>query len=200
MKTSLTTTQITRQNLIDSFWQLYCQKRIEKITVKEICELAGYNRSTFYVYFKDAYEILEEIEEQTITVDDFRKIVIKNLFYGKLFHDHQKKTVLKSILEFFEKNKTYLPVLLGENGDPYFRQKVLKKLTPTVLSIYKKLTPQELLEVSYLMEYQSAAMLSTIAKWYANDKDLPTEQFLELLLAATTNGIQIELSKYRRSI
>ncbi|MBI4857544.1 MAG: TetR/AcrR family transcriptional regulator C-terminal domain-containing protein [Acetobacterium woodii] len=199
MNTTLSATaKITRQNLIDSFWLLYCQKRIEKITVKEICELAGYNRSTFYVYFKDAYEILEEIEEQTITVEDFKKIVIKNLFYGNLFHDHRKKVILKSILEFFEKNKTYLPVLLGENGDPHFRQKVLKKLTPTVLSMYKKLTPQELLEVSYLMEYQSAAMLSTIAKWYANDKDLPTEQFLELLLAATTNGIQIELSKYRR--
>ena len=192
------TAKITRQNLIDSFWLLYCQKRIEKITVKEICDLAGYNRSTFYVYFKDAYEILEEIEEQTITVEDFKKIIIKNLFHGNIFQDHHKKAILKSILEFFEKNKTYLPVLLGEDGDPHFRQKVLKKLTPTVLSIYKKLTPQELLEVGYLMEYQSAAMLSTIAKWYANDKDLPTEQFLELLLAATTNGIQIELSKYRR--
>ena len=199
MNTKLSTTaKITRQNLIDSFWLLYCQKSIEKITVKEICDLAGYNRSTFYVYFRDAYEILEEIEEQTITVEDFKTIVIKNLFYGNLFHTHRKKAILKSVLEFFEKNKTYLPVLLGENGDPHFRQKVLKKLTPTVLSLYKELTPQELAEVSYLMEYQSAAMLSTIAKWYANDKDLPTEQFLELLLAVTTNGVQIELSKFRR--
>ncbi|PKM59955.1 MAG: hypothetical protein CVU99_10640 [Firmicutes bacterium HGW-Firmicutes-4] len=199
MKTTLSNTaKVTRQNLIDAFWLLYCKKSIEKITVKEICDIAGYNRSTFYVYFKDAYEILAEIEEQTITVEDFKSIVIKNLFYGNLFHDHRKKNILKSILEFFEKNKTYLPVLLGENGDPHFRQKVLKKLTPAVLSMYKKLSPQELLEVSYLMEYQSAAMLSMIAKWYANDKDLPTEQFLELLLAVTTNGVQSELSKYRR--
>ena len=113
-------------------------------------------------------------------------------------HHNGDAFILKSILEFFEKNKTYLPVLLGENGDPHFRQKVLKKLTPTVLSMYKELSPQELLEVSYLMEYQSAAMLSMIAKWYANDKDLPTDQFLELLLAVTTNGVQSELSKYRR--
>lgn len=199
MTTTLSNTaKVTRQNLIDAFWLLYCKKSIEKITVKEICDVAGYNRSTFYVYFKDAYEILAEIEEQTITVEDFRRIVIKNLFYGNLFHDHRKKAILKSILEFFEKNKTYLPVLLGENGDPHFRQKVLMKLTPTVLSMYKELSPQELLEVSYLMEYQSAAMLSMIAKWYANDKDLPTDQFLELLLAVTTNGVQCELSKYRR--
>ncbi|MBC3888955.1 hypothetical protein GH810_11585 [Acetobacterium paludosum] len=191
-----TTAQITRQNLIDSFWQLYCKKRIEKISVKEVCDLAGYNRSTFYVYFIDVYEILEEIEEQTITTEDFKKIVIKQLFRGKLSHTDRKKIILKSVLEFFEKNKTNLPVLLGENGDPLFRQKVLQKLTPAVLSMYKKLTPQQLLEVKYLMEYQSAAMLSTISKWYTNDKDMPTAQFLELLLAVTTNGIQTELSKY----
>ena len=123
---------------------------------------------------------------------------MSNLIHDMSGHHNGDAFILKSILEFFEKNKTYLPVLLGENGDPHFRQKVLKKLTPTVLSMYKKLSPLELLEVSYLMEYQSAAMLSMIAKWYANDKDLPTDQFLELLLAVTTNGVQCELSKYRR--
>ena len=40
------TTQ-TKQNLIDAFWALYCEQRIEKITVKEITNKAGYNRGTF---------------------------------------------------------------------------------------------------------------------------------------------------------
>lgn len=189
-------TQITRQNLTDSFWKLYSKKRIEKITVKEVCELAGYNRSTFYVYFKDVYDILEDIETQTITIEDFEKIILKNVFDGNYFNSQEKSFVLRSILEFFEKNKTYLPVLLGENGDPNFRQKVLTKLTPSVLSMYQQLTHEELLKVKYLMEYQSAAILSTISKWYLNGKDLPIEQFLELLIAVTTNGVQNEFSKY----
>ena len=37
----------TRQNLMDAFWELYCEKRIEKITVREITAKAGYNRGTF---------------------------------------------------------------------------------------------------------------------------------------------------------
>jgi Transcriptional regulator len=195
MKNALSTTaKITRQNLVDAFWQLYCKKKIEKITVKEVCDLAGYNRSTFYAYFKDVYEILEEIEEQTISADDFKQIVLKKLFQGEYFHADRKKIVLTSVIDFFEKNRTYLPMLL--NCDPLFRQKLLKKLTPAVLSMYKRLTPQEMMEVKYLMEYQSAAMLSTISKWYTDGKDLPMEQFLELLLSVTTNGIQHELSKY----
>ncbi|URN86257.1 TetR/AcrR family transcriptional regulator [Acetobacterium wieringae] len=128
MNTTLSATAtVTRQNLIDSFWLLYCQKNIEKITVKEICEIAGYNRSTFYVYFNDVYEILEEIEEQTITVEDFRSIVIKNLFYGNLFRDHRKKAILKSILEFFEKKQNLSSGFTGRKRRSPLQAKSLKE-------------------------------------------------------------------------
>ena len=56
----------TKQDLIDAFWALYCQKRIDKITVKEITQKAGYNRSTFYEYFIDIYDVLEQIETAII--------------------------------------------------------------------------------------------------------------------------------------
>lgn len=50
---------LTRENLIEAFWELYKDKPIEKITVKEITNRAGYNRGTFYAYFKDTYEVLK---------------------------------------------------------------------------------------------------------------------------------------------
>jgi len=52
-------TRQTKQNIVDAFWELYCEKRIEKITIKDITIKAGYNRSTFYEYFNDSYEVLE---------------------------------------------------------------------------------------------------------------------------------------------
>ncbi|QHQ63531.1 hypothetical protein Ana3638_24395 [Anaerocolumna sedimenticola] len=186
-------TQITRHNLIDAFWQLYCKKTIEKITVTEVCALAGYNRSTFYVYFKDVYEILDEIENQVITADEFKSIILDQLLNNK-----DKKDLLKQLIQLFENNKNYLPVLLSEKGDPYFRQKLLKKLYPPLISFYPDLTKEEIQEIKYTMEYQSAAMLSTISKWYTNGKDIPLERFLELLFSITTNGIQKEFLKYMK--
>ena len=186
-------TQITRHNLIDAFWQLYCKKTIEKITVTEVCALAGYNRSTFYVYFKDVYEILDEIENQVITADEFKSIILDQLLNNK-----DKKDLLKQLIQLFENNKNYLPVLLSEKGDPYFRQKLLKKLYPALISFYPDLTKEEIQEIKYTMEYQSAAMLSTISKWYTNGIDIPLERFLELLFSITTNGIQKEFLKYMK--
>ena len=40
---------------------------IEKITVKEVSERAEVNRSTFYAYYKDVYDILEQAEEEIIS-------------------------------------------------------------------------------------------------------------------------------------
>ena len=43
-------TEQAKNNLRIAFWSLYAQKPIEKISIKEITELAGYNRGTFYLY------------------------------------------------------------------------------------------------------------------------------------------------------
>ena len=46
--------------------ELYRTKPVEKITVSEITRKAGYNRATFYDYFLDVYDLLEQIEEELI--------------------------------------------------------------------------------------------------------------------------------------
>ena len=56
-------TETTRKNLIDAFWKLYQTKPIERISVREITDIAGYNRGTFYLYFKDVHDVLEQIED-----------------------------------------------------------------------------------------------------------------------------------------
>jgi Transcriptional regulator len=184
---------LTRQNLIDAFWQLYCKKTIEKITVKEVCETAGYNRSTFYVYFKDVYDILEYIEQETITVDEFFEHVYKYMFF-----EVDKKKALRSILQVYDNNEKYLPVLLGENGDIHFRKNLINKIKPVVLSnFFQHLNEKELNQLNYIIEYQTAGVLNLISKWYSNQKDIPIEDMVDILFSVTTNGVLTEMDKYR---
>ena len=49
MKKQPELTAITRKKLIDTYFELV--RKGEKATVGAICELAGYNRCTFYRYF-----------------------------------------------------------------------------------------------------------------------------------------------------
>ncbi len=184
------TSKQTKQNIMDAFWELYTKHRIEQITVSSICSLAGYNRSTFYVYFRDVYDILDEIEKQIITPERFHKIVLSNLKHGA-----DKKKVIAELMDFYEDNSKYFPVLLGEHGDPGFRKKLLKRLAPVVVATLNHPMTENVRKLSYIMEYQSAAVLSMITQWYSNGKDIPIEEFIDLLIAITTNGVQKEIFK-----
>ena len=59
-------TEQTRANLRQAFWELYAERPVEKISVREITDRAGYNRATFYLYYHDVYELLEEIEDMVL--------------------------------------------------------------------------------------------------------------------------------------
>ncbi len=55
----------TREKIIQSVYRKIAEERrpVSKITVREICEEAGINRSTFYAHFMDVYDVVEKVEK-----------------------------------------------------------------------------------------------------------------------------------------
>ena len=43
------------------------KKPVSKVTVREVCEKAGINRSTFYAHFLDVYDVMEQVEKSMAT-------------------------------------------------------------------------------------------------------------------------------------
>lgn len=66
MKKQPKITEKTQKNLIDAFLSLNKEQEIQKITINNICKLANYNRSTFYQYFSDIYELRNFIENSLL--------------------------------------------------------------------------------------------------------------------------------------
>lgn len=57
----------TKKQLEQAFWQLFLQRPIEKITVKQVTTQANLHRSTFYLHYADVYQVLENIEQRLLT-------------------------------------------------------------------------------------------------------------------------------------
>lgn len=70
MKKQPQITEQTKDKLRSAFWTLYSSKPIDKITIKEITDLAGYNRGTFYLYYKDVYDIFASIETELLQASE----------------------------------------------------------------------------------------------------------------------------------
>ena len=54
----------TERGIKNAFIELRSRKPLEKITVKELCESARINKSTFYAHYKDIYDLSDAMEEE----------------------------------------------------------------------------------------------------------------------------------------
>lgn len=53
--------KFTQQAIMYSMLKLLQDKPLDKITVKDICEMCEINRNTFYYYYSDIYQVLEAL-------------------------------------------------------------------------------------------------------------------------------------------
>ena len=59
-------TERTRRSIINAFIELRAKKPLEKITVKELSELALINKATFYSHYYDIYDLSEQLEREAV--------------------------------------------------------------------------------------------------------------------------------------
>ncbi|MCM1134885.1 MAG: TetR/AcrR family transcriptional regulator [Clostridium sp.] len=56
----------TEKAIRNAFIELRSKKALEKITVKELCQLAYINKSTFYSHYEDIYALSDALELETV--------------------------------------------------------------------------------------------------------------------------------------
>lgn len=109
----------TRMVLQDSLIELMKEKPISKITIKELCEHADINRTTFYAHYTDQYDLLRKIEDETLA---WAKEMLTTL-QGKT--DKQEALqVLEEVFHYFVQNSSHLQVLMSEQGDIHFQKQL----------------------------------------------------------------------------
>lgn len=186
MKKQPEITAQTKQNLIDAFWSLYCEKRIEKITVKEITQKAGYNRGTFYEYFTDVYDVLEQIEQSLIpTLDELPPVSMPNMKLGM---------PLNMFLALYDQNSKYYSVLLGDKGDPAFASKLKNSTKPIIQQVFADNPNVDPVELDYILEYILSAMIGIMSYWFRKGKELPAEKLMELMNELMEKGVMKRLN------
>lgn len=171
----------TKKNIIDAFWSLYCEKRIDTITVKEIMQKAGYNRGTFYEYFIDVYDVLEQIENSLLpNLDELPPTTISSQHFNM---------PLDIFLKLYEQNSDYYSVLLGDNGNPAFASKLKNSTKPMLKEAYKTNAKITETELDFILEYILSAMIGVMSYWFQQNKVLPAPKLLSLMYDLMKNGV-----------
>jgi len=106
----------TQKILKESLLKVLKEKPINKITVKEVCELAELNRATFYSHYSDCFDLLASIENEL--VEAFGQSLV-----------HANSFSVSSMIEAFygivENNREACGVLIiGHPGSPVLQRMI----------------------------------------------------------------------------
>ena len=178
----------TRMALRESLLSLLQEYPINKITVSRVCEQADVNRTTFYLYYKDVYDLLEKIEDE---------------LYGELGREIEKSgdmlpniDVLRRIYEIIYKNRDICRVILGKFGDKDFLRKVGSIHRERMLQEWKKLSgnvDETLLE--YLHSFSAYTNIGVMERWISKDFQETPEQLAQLVSRLLTSGVSAYLPR-----
>jgi len=186
MKKQPEVTAQTKQNLTYAFWSLYKEKRIEKITVREITQLAGYNRGTFYEYFLDVYDVLEQLENSIMPqMQDLPPMNLPMMGGAPVM-----PFPVEAFIKLYKTYDEYYTVLLGDNGDSAFMGKIKKVLLPKQKAMLLERGAKDGFELDAVLEYTNTSMIGIFAYWFRLENKPPIEEFLALMYKIMQGGLQ----------
>lgn len=152
----------TKKLLLQGLTKLMYQKKISKITVTELTDLVDVNRATFYLYYKDIFDMLEQIETELF--NNFSK-AFENFSKATATYDSMISFFI-FVFEFVQENSEICKILLGPDGDYSFIEKfknTIKQYQPPMDNTSSKM------KLTYLRPFIISGCIGIIQQWLEDD-------------------------------
>lgn len=156
------------------------KKEFSKISVKELCGLAGLNRSTFYANYKDTDELLLDVhtdvfQQMTEALGDDWTAAYDAPFC-------RRREALSRIIQYLAGRQEVFSLLLSNNDGNMFE----KHMTDYYGKLY---VPQEASwRERYVFLYHSIGSFSLICQWLQEESPCEPEELAELLCFMAESG------------
>lgn len=109
---------LTKQLIHSAFLALLKKKSIRQISIRELCEKAGINRTTFYHHYGSQYDVLAEI------ADDYLREIEKTIENAELRDKESVHRRVALVLRFIQDDLELSAMLLNNNVDDGFAQRL----------------------------------------------------------------------------
>lgn len=179
--------RLSKSMLKTALIQLLKIKPLQSITVKELCEMAQINRGTFYAHYYDIYQLMEELEDEMLL--ELQQLLQRNSVIVNPVSD-RPSSFITSIIEFFTNNKEMCTILIGENGDKKFVNKIIQIGKDKCIEEYGRLfTSSNPLQVEIFYTFVSHGFVGLIQFWMQNEAQISKESLARSVESIITEGV-----------
>jgi AcrR family transcriptional regulator len=170
-------TKFTKKALKNSLIELMKTAFIRDIPIKAICTGTGVSRSTFYTYYDDQYNLLEDIQNEIF--DNFAAGYTKHLAEPVR---REGSNDYEEALRYIADNHDSIQVVLSENSNIDFQKKLVEQRIMDMKKMMKPIldkSTDEKIERLYSV-FIINGCLALLQDWLKHGTDIPIHKMAKL--------------------
>lgn len=158
------------------------EKRISRISVKELCQLADVNRSTFYTHYSDIYGLLNEMENEIIEQ-------LTHALHSYVKNGEDPIVMTEKLIQFIGSKYETCEVLLNEHSNSTFEKKIRTVAHQFLFSDWKNtmITDERLLD--YISAFIISGSIEVVKTWLYNGRDRTPKEIAHLITDLANKGV-----------
>lgn len=174
----------TKRAIRSALAQILSTKELTEITVKEIADAADINRKTFYTYYRDVYQIIDEIENELVHAFDsiLKKLDLKADLKNPCRIFQSLTHVIGSDIDLFGR-------LLMADRRSGFAGKIVSALKARAKASFSSHLEVASDKLDLMLEYAISGMFAVYRSWFNSDRDKPIERIFEDVGIMTFSGV-----------
>ncbi len=174
-------TLYSKKMIRESLYELMKEKPLNKISVTEICQRADVNRSTFYAYYTDIYDLHQKIIKEffilqkNVIVHIQESIKTKNSLADFTYNDFY--IIVHYYLKTVAENPDLYKFIFNQNADNSVHASFGRITYHTIRDVLKPLIADNRAdELKRAFTFVAGGTTAFIMRWVENDCDTPVAE------------------------
>lgn len=172
----------TKKALYEALLTLLNDKSINEITVTELTSLADVNRATFYFYYTDLIDMLQQIQNEAY--EEFTDVIQKATIHVSTIEGFTEYA--ERLFSFCKENERLVRFIVNNDVNnrlyTYIRQLMLTNI-PNTKEIFGENNPAK-----FISNYVINAMIGVCIDWMDDGMKIPPHDLAELCANVYING------------
>ena len=179
----------TKQLIQTSFMRILENEAFESISVGDITKVAQINRGTFYLHYKDKFDLLDQIEQQLF--EDVGNHIDELQTHYSSTHTFEKgqEQLAATLFSSIRLHAPILKIFLSNRGRAGFHIRFRDAFSEKVrinLEKNESLTTNLKVPMEYFLSFITSAFLGLIEQWVQNGLDKTPEEMTALYIDIIT--------------
>ena len=160
--------QVNDRAIEEALLALLENKTTEEITIRDICELSGINRSTFYRHYMDIYDLLDHVQDH-VFMEWFEQLPVNEIKPDPASLSSWSNESMKLLLLHIKKYPNFYRNYLARNNEAFFGSETEHIWNGFFIPFFNNLGVTDEVQMKYYFSFYRSGVTDMIRTWLKND-------------------------------